>query len=50
MTVFGRQDTIEIAKYRVGNFSPEIPEFSKESCVNGWKFLLRENLPDYLRK
>lgn len=31
-------------------FPREIPEFSKESCVAGWEFLLKKNLPDYLQK
>ena len=30
------------------NFSDEIPEFKKESCIGGWNYFLGGNLSNYL--
>jgi uncharacterized protein YndB with AHSA1/START domain len=31
-------------------FPDDIPEFSRESCIEGWTFFIRKSLKDYLEK
>ena len=30
------------------SFDEDIPEFSRESCIEGWKFFIKKSLKEYL--
>ena len=32
------------------SFPEDVPEFSRESCVDGWNFFIRESLKEFLEK
>lgn len=32
------------------SFPDDIPEFSRESCIGGWKFFIRKSLKEHLEK
>ena len=32
------------------SFPGDIPEFTRESCINGWTFLIKKRLKEYLEK
>lgn len=32
------------------SFPDDIPEFSRESCIEGWEFFIRKSLKEYLEK
>lgn len=34
----------------IGEFSQDIPEFSRESCLGGWQYFINGNLKNYLLK
>jgi uncharacterized protein YndB with AHSA1/START domain len=34
----------------VENFPQDIPEFTKESCQQGWEYFINQRLPEYLGK
>jgi len=34
----------------VENFPSNIPEFKRESCINGWHYFIKKNLKEYLER
>lgn len=46
----GSGSRLRVTNEGLETFPPDIPEFSRESCVGGWKYLIQENLPDYLSR
>ena len=36
--------TLRLTTQVLENFSQDIPEFKRESCVRGWKFFIQQNL------
>ena len=48
-----RQDDFTMLKLTVDvqeSFPDDIPEFTRESCIAGWEFFIKERLKDYLEK
>lgn len=41
---------LKLTHHVLENFSEDIPEFSRESCLQGWEFFIKNNLKDYFEK
>ena len=44
----GDGSRLRVTNEGLESFPHEIPEFSRESCVGGWKYFVQGNLQDYL--
>lgn len=42
------QTQITVVAERIENYPQDIPEFKRESGVNGWNYFIKESLPNYL--
>lgn len=40
---------LKVSHRCIDNFPSEIPEFSRESCLMGWKYFINERLANYLK-
>lgn len=46
----GSGSRLRVTNEGLETFSLDIPEFSRESCMGGWQYLVQGNLPDYLSR
>ncbi|MBL4625648.1 MAG: SRPBCC domain-containing protein [Flavobacteriales bacterium] len=46
----GNQTKIILTSKVVESFSSNVPEFTRESCIGGWNYFIRQNLKEYLDK
>ncbi len=44
----GAETTLKVSTEIREDFSEDIPEFARDSCVAGWNFLIKESLNGYL--
>jgi len=42
--------TLRIMNEGLETFPRDIPEFSRESCESGWRFIIQQNLKEFLEK
>ena len=46
----GSSNTLELSHETLENFDKNIPEFTTESCTQGWQYFIQQRLKDYLAK
>ena len=46
----GEKTLLILTNEGLESFPQNIPEFTRESCIAGWEFFIKENLPKYLEK
>ncbi|MCG8327641.1 MAG: SRPBCC domain-containing protein [Chitinophagales bacterium] len=46
----GNQTKLKLTHEVVESFQSGIPEFTRESCIGGWNYFIKENLKKYLEK
>ena len=44
----GERTFLSLTNGGLETFPQDIPEFTRESCVAGWEFFIKKNLPKYL--
>ncbi len=50
LTAQGHQTKLKLTFSTIEKFPSNIPEFKRESGVEGWNYLIKESLKDYLRE
>ncbi len=48
LTKEGSLTRLKLTNIVVEDFSEDIPEFKRESCIGGWTYFINERLKDYL--
>lgn len=43
------QTKLKLVHQVIASFSQDIPEFQRESCVEGWRWFLKQRLKNYLK-
>lgn len=46
----GDETLLRLTTEVLEDFQSDIPEFKRESCVDAWKYFVKESLPKYLAK
>ncbi len=44
----GKQTTLILTHEVIVPFPKEVPEFSRESCLGGWNYFIKQRLPDFI--
>ncbi len=50
LTDQGRETLLTLTSTGMETFPAEIPEFTRESCLNGWKYFIEGRLKEYMEK
>ncbi len=45
----GKNTKLKLTHAVTEDFPPNIPEFTRESCVAGWNYFIKQRLKDYLK-
>ena len=46
----GTQTKLTLTAIVTKNFSDKIPEFKRESCLDGWNYFIKDRLKNYIKK
>ncbi len=46
----GNKTKLKLTAVGMDSFPDDIPEFSRESCIGGWKYFIKNRLREFLKK